>query len=81
MNSQETFLLSELSQQIQLSNEIYVKYLVIEFSMNNHIKITNLLWIVFESIATFMEDWLVVCETIYSIKYNDNLDQYNMLRK
>ena len=40
--------------------------------MNIQIKILYQLWIVFKSIE---------CETIYSIKDNDNLDQYNMLCK
>ena len=64
---------------------------MIEFSMNIHIKILYQLWIkrypFFTSnivsivVYPLIVDWLVECETIYSIKDNDNLDQYNMLCK
>ena len=64
--------------------------------MKIHINILYLLWFVFKSIMRYpcftsnivfivvyplIVDCLVLCETIYSIKDNDNLDQYNMLRK
>ena len=60
--------------------------------MNIHIKILYQLWIVkrypfftsnivFIVVYPLIVDCLVLCETIYSIKDNDNLDQYNMLCK